>query len=91
MPTLDPAVYDPREVPCPYCGAKKTGWCKRPSGHSGPFVSFHADRVRDAEETWRQEERDRYGEVRSGFLRPAGTPEPGKAGSGCDAQLALFP
>lgn len=69
MPDLDPTIYDPREVPCPYCGAKATGWCKRPSGHSGPFVRFHADRVRDAEATWRDEEREEYGEIRSDFLR----------------------
>ena len=31
-------------VACPTCGAKAGRWCKRPSGHSGPFVAFHAAR-----------------------------------------------
>lgn len=31
-------------VDCPACGAKAGRWCKRPSGHSGPMVAFHAAR-----------------------------------------------
>lgn len=41
---------DPRSVACPGCGAKIGNWCKRPSGHSGPFVAFHAARRQAAEE-----------------------------------------
>lgn len=37
-------------VPCPTCGAKAGRWCKRPSGHSGPFVAFHAARRKLAAE-----------------------------------------
>lgn len=29
------------EVACPDCFAKPGQWCRRPSGHSGPFVAFH--------------------------------------------------
>ena len=36
-------------VPCPSCGAKVGRWCKRPSGHSGPMVAFHAARRKAAE------------------------------------------
>lgn len=32
------------EVPCPDCGAGIGVHCKRPSGHSGPFVNAHASR-----------------------------------------------
>lgn len=32
------------EVPCPTCKAPVGVGCKRPSGHSGPFVELHADR-----------------------------------------------
>jgi predicted nucleic acid-binding Zn-ribbon protein len=34
----------PFEVDCPECGAKAGQYCKRPSGHQGPFVPFHAKR-----------------------------------------------
>ena len=37
-------------VACPNCGAKVGGWCKRPSGHSGPMVAFHAARRKAAKE-----------------------------------------
>lgn len=37
-------------VPCPSCGAKVGCWCKRPSGHSGPMVAFHAARRKAAKE-----------------------------------------
>lgn len=40
---------DYKSVPCPNCGAKAGRWCKRPSGHSGPFVGFHAARRKAAE------------------------------------------
>lgn len=40
---------DPKTVDCPTCGAKAGGWCKRPSGHSGPMVAFHAARRKAAE------------------------------------------
>lgn len=39
---------DYKSVPCPACGAKAGRWCKRPSGHSGPMVDFHAARRRIA-------------------------------------------
>jgi hypothetical protein len=32
------------EVACPTCGANAGAYCKRPSGHSGPMVPFHAER-----------------------------------------------
>lgn len=32
------------EVACPDCGAGIGVRCKRPSGHSGPFVDAHASR-----------------------------------------------
>jgi len=32
------------EVDCPDCGAKKSQYCQRPSGHQGPFVLFHSGR-----------------------------------------------
>ncbi|MDT7858221.1 hypothetical protein RQM47_16350 [Rubrivirga sp. S365] len=34
----------PFEVACPDCGARAGSYCRRPSGHSGPFVPFHAAR-----------------------------------------------
>lgn len=40
---------DPKAVDCPTCGAKAGNWCKRPSGHSGPMVAFHATRRKAAE------------------------------------------
>ena len=36
-------------VDCPMCGATVGHWCKRPSGHSGPMVAFHAARRKAAE------------------------------------------
>jgi hypothetical protein len=38
----------PFSVPCRACGAKVGQYCKRPSGHSGPMVAFHAVRDIDA-------------------------------------------
>jgi len=40
----DAATANPKAHECPTCGAKVGSWCKRPSGHSGPFVQFHAAR-----------------------------------------------
>jgi hypothetical protein len=34
----------PFSVKCPECHASPGTYCKRPSGHSGPFVAFHAER-----------------------------------------------
>lgn len=34
----------PFEVTCPECAAAPGQYCRRPSGHSGPFVPFHAAR-----------------------------------------------
>lgn len=45
---------DYKGVPCPTCGAKAGRWCKRPSGHSGPMVSFHAARRKAAEDAARE-------------------------------------
>jgi hypothetical protein len=39
-------------VPCPACGAAAGTWCKRPSGHSGPFVGFHKPRQDAADAEW---------------------------------------
>ena len=84
--------YDYRDVACPRCGAKPGGYCARPSGHSGPFVLPHADRKRAAEDAWRAEETERFGEVRSDFLRPetTGAREEAADGAADPAQLALF-
>ncbi len=38
------------QVDCPTCRATVGHWCKRPSGHSGPMVEFHAARRKLAEE-----------------------------------------
>lgn len=67
--SLDPDTYDVREVACPYCDAKKGSYCKRPSGHSGPFVYPHADRRKKAHKVWRKEELDKYGHIKSDFLK----------------------
>ena len=34
----------PFEVTCPDCGATPGTYCKRPSGHQGPFNDFHTSR-----------------------------------------------
>jgi len=39
-------MMNPKDYPCPTCSARPGCWCKRPSGHSGPFVASHATRVR---------------------------------------------
>lgn len=44
MAALDPAWYDYREVACPHCQARAGSYCKRPSGHRGPFVQPHQER-----------------------------------------------
>lgn len=31
-------------VDCPVCHAKAGTYCKRPSGHAGPLINFHAER-----------------------------------------------
>jgi len=77
MPRLDPDDYDVREVPCPSCGAPTGAYCRRPSGHSGPFVAPHAARRHAAYEAWRAEERGRFGRVVSDFLQ--GAPPPASA------------
>lgn len=38
------------QVDCPTCGATAGHWCRRPSGHSGPLVEFHAARRKLASE-----------------------------------------
>lgn len=42
----NPAVTleDIRAIECPTCHSTAK-WCKRPSGHSGPAVGFHAGRI----------------------------------------------
>lgn len=52
---MNPVTVDPRRVACPLCGALAGGWCKRPSGHAGPFVAFHAARRAAAAEAARAE------------------------------------
>lgn len=42
-------------VSCPDCGAAVGAWCKRPSGHSGRFVDFHAARKRAADAAWQRQ------------------------------------
>ena len=34
----------PFEVVCPVCGDAAGSYCRRPSGHSGSFIPFHAER-----------------------------------------------
>ena len=43
-------------VKCPACGAEVGKWCRRPSGHSGPMVAFHAARRKAAQEAAEREE-----------------------------------
>jgi hypothetical protein len=38
----------PFEIECPVCHAPPGQYCRRPSGHSGPFVAFHAERDLEA-------------------------------------------
>ena len=38
----------PFEIFCPVCHAPPGQYCRRPSGHSGPFVAFHAERDLEA-------------------------------------------
>jgi hypothetical protein len=38
----------PFEVECPMCLAPAGQYCKRPSGHQGPFNAFHAERDLEA-------------------------------------------
>lgn len=45
---MDPANFDYRQVPCPHCKASAGTGCKRPSGHSGPFVLPHKARLEAA-------------------------------------------
>lgn len=49
-PVRGDAKGPPFDMPCPTCGARAGAWCKRPSGHSGPFVTPHAARVRSSQE-----------------------------------------
>lgn len=44
MDRMKPDWYDYREVACPACQANDGSYCKRPSGHSGPFVQFYQER-----------------------------------------------
>lgn len=38
-----------RETRCPEASCESMGkWCRRPSGHSGPFVAFHRGRINNA-------------------------------------------
>lgn len=39
-----PETFDPRTVPCPQCAAPAGSYCRRPSGHTGPFVEYHRAR-----------------------------------------------
>lgn len=32
------------QLPCPTCHAPAGAWCRRPSGHSGPFTDIHVAR-----------------------------------------------
>lgn len=42
---MDLTSFDYRQVPCPHCKANAGSGCKRPSGHSGPFVTPHKARL----------------------------------------------
>ena len=48
-PSLPQPEADPYAEPCPTCGVGAGSHCRRPSGHSGPFVAPHAARRRAAE------------------------------------------
>ena len=95
MPAMDPTDYDIREVACPYCRAGVGAYCKRPSGHQGPFVDPHAARREAAYELWRAEEIKKKGAIVSDFLKPApsttatpstAAPQPAPT----SAQMSLF-
>ena len=59
--SLDPTSYDYRELACPQCHQAAGSYCKRPSGHSGPFVGPHKERRAAAHAQWRAEEVGLYG------------------------------
>lgn len=61
MAAMNPNWYDYREVACPECQANAGSYCKRPSGHSGPFVQPHKPRQTAAHIIWRAEEVEKYG------------------------------
>lgn len=46
--TIGPEVAGPYAIPCPYCGAKVGEWCRTASGHSGPNVAAHKQRIKAA-------------------------------------------
>lgn len=41
---FDGARHPVMAIACPSCGAGINAYCKRPSGHQGPLVGFHAAR-----------------------------------------------
>lgn len=63
MAALDPTSYDFREVACPACGARAGAYCRRPSGHAGPFVEPHQQRRQVAVAAWKEEEITLYGKL----------------------------
>ena len=65
MAKMDPAWYCYREVACPQCQAKAGSYCKRPSGHSGPFVQPHQQRRQAAHLVWQAEEIRLYGHIKT--------------------------
>ncbi|WP_133655981.1 hypothetical protein [Hymenobacter sp. UV11] len=84
---MNPDWYDYREVVCPQCQAKAGTYCKRPSGHSGPFVQPHEQRRQAAHPVWEQEELTKYGRIITTWDEAPATPVvPGPVKS----QLPLF-
>jgi ribosomal protein S27AE len=87
MAKMDPNSFDYRQVPCPRCGAKVGGYCIRPSGHSGPIVAAHKDRINAAQAMWGQQPAQAPIQAEQPVNTPSAAlplfPEPG-------TQLALF-
>lgn len=65
MAKMNPGCYDYREIACPHngCAATVGHYCKRPSGHSGPFVQPHQARRQAAQQKWQQEKLELYGRI----------------------------
>lgn len=87
---LDPTSYDYREIACPQCQQAAGSYCKRPSGHSGPFVTPHSERRTQAHAIWRDEERRLYGEQVTSWPDDEKAPVPAAQRAPRIEQLALF-
>lgn len=48
QPDPTQCIYPTTFPTCPVCNARAGAYCRRPSGHSGPFVAPHSDRTKAA-------------------------------------------